>query len=148
IYTDVAGINYPLMSLGLTIVSIIGLVVSLFSGMLIQKTKTKQGQYRPWFIVCYLSIIVGVYLMLIKTGNIMETFIMVTVGYLICNLGLDIGATAQYGIYEKMSLGESNARDKLYAGWSAGINLGYTIISAVLLTLVAFFGGDDMGKGF
>lgn len=148
IYTDIAGVSPAMMSAGMSIANIVGLVFSLFTGMLIQKTRSRLGQYRPWILVCGLLTLTGTFMTLIHFGSALTTCVFITVGYTLASVTSDTVGTANYGMVEKMTMGDNDARNKLYSMQMAGSNIGYTIFAAILLTLVEFFGKGDEAKGF
>lgn len=148
IYTDVAGVDYRSMSVGMSVTSIIGLVVSLFVGMLIQKTKTRLGQFRPWIIGCGLVTVAGTFMTLLHFGSPLTTCVFITIGYCLASVGSDTMTTANYGIIEKFTLGDNDARNSIMAANMAGNNVGYTLFAAILLTLVEAFGRGDEARGF
>lgn len=148
IYTDIAGVSPALMSTGMSVSSIIGLAFSLFTGILIQKTKSRLGQFRPWILVCGVLIVVGTFMTLIHFGSPLTMCIFITIGYTLASVASDTIATANFGILEKFSMGENEARDKILAANMAGSNVGYTIFAAILLTLVEAFGQGDEARGF
>lgn len=148
IYTDVAGVDYLSMSAGMSVTSIVGLIVSLFVGMLIQKTKTRIGQFRPWIIGCGLLTVIGTFMTLIHFGSPLTMCIFITIGYCLASIGSDTMMTANYGIMEKFTLGDNDARNSIMAANMAGNNVGYTIFAALLLTLVEVFGRGNEARGF
>lgn len=148
IYTDVAGVSPTMMSAGMSVASVVGLVFSLFTGMLIQKTRSKIGQYRPWILVCSILTLAGTFMTLIHFGSTLTTCIFITVGYCLASVASDTLGTANYGIVEKFTMGDNDARNKLYSMQMVGSNIGYTIFAAILLTLVEFFGQGNVARGF
>lgn len=147
-YTDIGHCTPEMMSMGMLVASIIGIVWSLFSGAIVQNTKTKQGQYRPWFFWGTLTMGLVSFLCLFNFGSASLNCIIITIGYLIANCIMDPWGIAKYGIYEKMSQGNSELRTA-YSGvsWTGG-NLGFIIYGAVVLPIVNLLGNGSMAKGF
>lgn len=147
-YTDIGHCTPEMLSMGMLIASIVGIVWSLFSGAIVQNTKTKQGQYRPWFLWGTIAMSLLSFLCLFNFGSALLNCIVITIGYLIVNCIMDPWAIAKYGIYEKMSHGDSELRTT-YSGvsWMGG-NLGFIIYGAIFLPMVSLLGGDNLSKGF
>lgn len=147
-YTDIGHCSPEMMSTGMLIASVIGIVWSLFSGAIVQNTKTKQGQYRPWFFWGTIAICLFNFLCLFNLGSAALNCVIITIGYLIVNCIMDSWAVAKYGIYEKMSQGDSELRTT-YSGisWLGG-NISFIIYGAVFLPLVNLLGGSNISKGF
>lgn len=147
-FTDLAHVKPGLASAAMSLVSVIGLIFSFFSGVLIQRTHTKNGQYRPWYLWSTIISVCAVFLMFFDYGNATLTLVLVTLGYLLAALPQDLSFISMYGLYEKISAGDSSLRN-VTSGWGmAGTNVGYIIYGACFLSLVYALGGDNLSKGY
>lgn len=142
IFTDLAHVELTKMSLGMSICSIVGLVFSLFSGMLIQKTRSRMGQYRPWLLVCTILVSAGTLLCLLEYTNPMMAFLMITIGYTVSSMAADAQMTALYGMLERFTGGDSDKRNSIMATNMMGSNLGYLVWAALLLPMANAFGAE------
>lgn len=147
-YTDLGHVSAEMTSLAMTICSVLGFVWSLFSGALIQNTRTKRGMYRPWMLFGSIGMAASAFLLLFNKGSMLLNCIVISIGYFLGNSILDLWVVSKYGIYEKISAGKSSMRDLLGGVSYAGGNFGYILYGAGFLTLTGILGGDDMGKGF
>ena len=142
IFTDLAHVELSMMSLGMSICSIAGLIFSLFFGMLIQKTRSRMGQYRPWLLVCTILVSGGTLLCVLEYTDPVLSFLMITLGYTISSMASDAQMTALYGLLERFTGGESDKRNNIMATNVMGSNLGYLIWAALLLPMVNVFGAE------
>ena len=148
-YTNLGHVSSTTMSVAMTVVSIIGFVMALFIGTIIQKTKSKMGKYRMWILVGGLTLVIGSVLMVTTfSANPKVNLIVITVGYLLFNVALDFVCTSKYTLYEQMAMGKSDVVDLYNGRGFAGGNLGYTIYSLILLPLVFAIGGENENTGF
>ena len=148
-YTNLGHIASTTMSATMTVVSIIGFVMALFIGTIIQKTKSRMGKYRMWILVGGLGLVIGSVLMVTTfSANPNVNLIVITAGYLLFNTALDFVCTSKYTLYERMAMGKSDVVDLYNGRGFAGGNLGYTIYSLILLSLVFAIGGENENVGF
>lgn len=148
IYTDLAHVELGKMSLGLSIASIAGLVLSLFWGVLIQKTRSRMGQFRPWILGCGIAAIVGTLMTLWNYKDPVIAFVLITLGYTLASSSADAQATAQFGLLERFSGGDNDKRNSIMAASMLGSNAGYLIFAAALLPIVGMFSAKGELTGF
>lgn len=148
-YTNLGHVSSTTMSVAMTVVSVIGFVMALFIGTIIQKTKAKMGKYRLWILIGGLTLVVGSVLMVTTfSANPTVNLVVITVGYLLFNTALDFVCTSKYTLYERMAAGDSQVVDLYNGRGFAGGNLGYTIYSLILLPVVFAIGGENENLGF
>lgn len=150
-FTDLAGISPTLMSSCMFVCTTASVILSFFSGALVQNTRTKLGQYRPWLMFMPIVMMTGGFMLLfpIFGQGAVATAIFMAVGYFLANSSMDFIGTAQYATQGMMGGDDSNLRT-LIAGraWQGGA-LGYVVTGLITLPLVQFFGkGSENLAGF
>lgn len=148
-YTNLGHVSAVAMSTGMTVVSIIGFIVSLFMGPIIEKTHSKMGKFRFWLLTGGIVMAVGNILMVLTfSGSASANAVVISIGYCMVLIALDFVCNAKYNLYERMACGDSKLIDQYNGQSYAGGNLGYTIYSLILLSLVAMIGGANENLGF
>lgn len=148
-YTNLGHVDVMQMSTAMTVVSVLSFVFALFTGMIVQRTKSKMGKFRTWVLAGGLLLILGGLLTVTTfSGNTTVNLVVISVGYLMFNVALDFVCTAKYNLFERMAQGQSELVDQYNGNSYAGGNLGYTIYSMVLLSLVFLIGGENENVGF
>lgn len=148
-YTNLGHVSPASMSAAMTVVSILGFIMALFSGAIVQKTRAKMGKFRAWVLIGGIGIIVGD--MLVVTtfiGNPAITVVVISVGYFLFNACLDFVCMSKYNLYGRMAQGNSELIDTYNSRSYAGGNLGFMIYPMLLLPLVGAIGGSNENTGY
>ena len=115
-YTDLAHIDPALMAVCMTVSNVISTIISLFSGMIVAKTRTRLGQYRFWLLIGPVICMAGGFILFLEIGKSMVVrAVIMTIGYLMANSTMDFIGTAQPGIVSKIAGADNKARDVLMA---------------------------------
>lgn len=147
-FTDIGKIDAGMITIAMLTVNIASFIWSFFSGALIQRTRSKNGMYRPWLFGGTVMLLVGTLMMIYSGESMLVTTIIIASGYLLVTFMMDSQCTGKYGVFEKMSQGNSEARNLINGRSYAGVNFAYIIYSYLFLYAVAFFGGDNEVVGF
>ena len=141
IMTDVAGLT-PAIAAGIySVTTIILTCWSLFDGAIVQRTRTKQGQFRPWYFWGVFICVAGGFLLYVHVpGSVVGTTVVVGLGAMIPDGIMDLIYTARMGIFTKMSMGSTEARTKFNSFNWFGTYISYVIAGAATIPLVEYFG--------
>lgn len=148
-YTNLGHVDAISMSTAMTVVSVLAFVCALFTGMIVQKTRSKMGKFRFWVLLGTVMLAIGG-MMTVTTfsSSASVTVVVISAGYLVFNVALDFICTAKYNLYERMAQGQSELIDQYNGSSYSGGNLGYTIYSLILLPLVFLIGAGNENTGF
>jgi Na+/melibiose symporter-like transporter len=148
-YTDLAHIDPVTMATCMTIVNIIALIFSIFTGAIIQKTKSRLGKFRPWILAGnFLVMAGGVMMVFTYSDSMMVKAVVISAGFLVFTMMLDLACIAKYNIYDRMGHGDSAAITSLNGKSWAGGNLGFTIYSLAFIPAVMLLGAGNEPDGF
>ncbi len=148
-YTYLGHVDAVSMSTAMTVVSAIGFVAALFTGAIVQRTKSKMGKYRLWLMIGSIMLAVGALLMVTAfSSNPSVNMVVISVGYLMYGISLDLVCTAKYTLYEQMAHGDTDLINSYSASAYAGGNIGFTVYPLILMTLVTIIGGANENMGF
>lgn len=145
--TDVARISVTASSSILAIVNVVGIFVTFIMGGMINNTRTKFGQFRPWIIGIVIAAVTGTLLMMLRVEGSVG-IALAFVGYLAYTIGILMHGTCKYGIYNNLA-GEDSEAKTLYSSRSwTGFNGGSMIAGFIILPMVSFFSGDSETSGW
>lgn len=149
VFTNVAGLTPAMAATCMSVSSMFLIAWSLFNGAIVQKTRSKWGQFRPWFMFGIYACVFSGYLMYLKFGNaVIVTAIVVSLGYLMPQALMDLLYTARIGMFTKMANGNGEA-NVLFGSYNwVGTYIGYFIAGATTVPLVNFFGKGSEMMGF
>ena len=149
VMTNVAGLTPAMAATCMSVSSMFLVVWSLFNGAIVQKTRSRWGQFRPWYMFGIYVCVFSGYLMYLKFGNaVVLTAIVVAIGYALPQAIMDLLYTARQGMFTKMAQGNGEA-NVLFGSYNwVGTYIGYFIAGATTVPLVNFFGKGHEALGF
>lgn len=150
-FTDLAGISPTLMSSCMFVCTSASVVLSFFSGALVQNTRTRLGQYRPWIMFAPIVTMLGGFMLLfpIFGQGTVATAVFMAIGYFIANSSMDFIGTANYATQGLIGGNDSNLRTLISGRAWQGSALSRVLTGLVTLPLVHFFGkGAENLNGF
>ena len=148
-YTDLAKIPAATTSLCMTIVNAIAVVISLTSGAMINATRSKWGNFRPWFLGANAICLLGGFMLFFNVGNsIILKAVIISVGYLLANSSMDFVYTARAALQANIAGPDSEARNILQGRQWQGANACGVISGLVVVPLVRILGQGNETQGF
>ena len=139
-YTDLAGISPTMMGTCMFIVNSIAVVITLLSGAIITRSKSKNGQFRPWFLGATVVGLIGGFLIFFNVGNsILLKAIIISIGYLMANSSMDFIYTSNGALLTAMAGADSEKRTKLMGRQWQGGSICYIVSGFAVVPLVTFF---------
>ncbi len=117
-------------------------------GVLADRTKTKMGKYRPYFLFAPALLTVSVVLLfaspnLSDTGKIIWTAVFYVL-YGMLRTAIEIPSSALINAITK----EQSERTKLISAYTITMGIFTTIASSFALNFVSLFGGENTAKGY
>ena len=144
-FTDLAGVSPTLMSSCLFVCTTASLILSFFSGAIVQNTRTRLGQYRPWLIFMPIVTMLGGFMLLFPVfgQGAVATAAFMAVGYFLANSSMDFIGTAQYATQGMMGGDDSDLRTLIAGRAWQGQALGLVLTGLITLPMVRLFGGGS-----
>jgi GPH family glycoside/pentoside/hexuronide:cation symporter len=136
------------------IAGVINLPFSLIAGSIVQKSNSKLGQYRSWFIICSLISYVGTVLCFLPGIQTPGKALFVAVGFIISRVPANFNMAAGNGL--QMKICGPNMMNRLgLAALSMQASNAITIITSATTAPLAIFlnnffaqNGVDIGRGY
>lgn len=147
-YTDLAGISASQMAACMTVVNVIAVIITLISGIIIQKSNSRFGKFRPWILFGVIVQMLGGYMLFISYPTKGTAMVLISCGYLLANSSMDFIFSAKNGLYSAMAGTNSDARTEIVARETQGKTIGMLIVSASLVSLVLYFGKNEPAQGY
>lgn len=124
-------------------------VVSCISGVIVNKTRSRWGQNRPWLVILPIFCMAGCILAFSGLGgsNIGKTAVL-CVAYILAYGTTDLITCARTALYGQMAGDNSDARSMYISYHWVGTNIGLLIAGGIALTLVDVFGKGNQQRGF
>lgn len=144
-YTDVIGMPAAIMSTMMLVVRILAGFLDVFFGVAVDKTKSKYGKARPWIL--WMAIPFGIStVLLFSVPDIVETgkLIYVILTYVLINV-IYTAINIPYGTLNSLITQDQNQRSEINIYRMFCSTAGALCVSAMVLPVVSFFGGDQMG---
>jgi GPH family glycoside/pentoside/hexuronide:cation symporter len=147
-YTDVFGLNPGAVAVVFLVARVIDAIVEPFIGVMIDRTQTKWGKCRPYFLWLAVPFSLTVVLMFLTpdfgdTGKLVYAYISYTVlGIMYSGINLPLSA-----ILPSLT-SNSNERTVINTVRMIFAVIGVVTVSAGTMPLVKAFGGGDQAKGF
>jgi len=148
ILTNVAGLKPAYAATAVSVSSIALVICSLLDGALVQNTRSRWGQFRPWYMFGVFVCLGGGYLCYIKTGNMFLTATLCSLSYFIPSETMNVLYTARQGMFTKMSAGNADARTMFGSYNWLGTYIGYFIAGWTTIKLVSILGKGNETAGF
>ena len=147
-YTDVFGIGAAIVGAMLLYTRIIDAITDTIMGLIVDRTKTKWGQGRPYFVIGapFFAIFTAMTFFvpdLGETGKIIYayvTYILLCCAYTVVNIPLNT-------IVPRLT-SDIKERNRLVASRMIFALLGTAVVMSITSPLVDFFGQGDTKKGF
>lgn len=131
------GISPALVATLTAIAGMINLPFSLIAGSIVQKSNSKLGQYRSWFIGCGVIAYLGTVLCFIPTMNTPAKAILITIGFIMTRIPSNFSMAAGNGLMMKIcgpNLGNRLGISALTMQATNAINIVTGIVTPVLFT--------------
>ncbi|WP_313639391.1 MFS transporter [Paenibacillus sp. FSL K6-0276] len=147
-YTDVFGLNPGAVAVVFLVARVIDAIVEPFIGVMIDRTQTKWGKCRPYFLWLAVPFSLTAVLMFLTpdfgdTGKLVYAYISYTVlGIMYSGINLPLSA-----ILPSLT-SNSNERTVINTVRMVFAVIGVVTVSAGTMPLVKAFGGGDQAKGF
>lgn len=148
-WTDLNKLSVDSYSACMSAIGIGLTVVSCISGVIVNKTRTRWGQNRPWLVVLPIVCMAGCILSFSGLGgsNIGKTVVL-CVAYILAYGTTDLITCARTALYGQMAGEDSDARSMYISYHWVGTNVGLLIAGGIALTLVEVFGKGNQQRGF
>lgn len=149
VMTNVVGLTPATAAVCMSVSSMFLVAWSLFNGAIVQKTRSRWGQFRPWYMFGIYVCVFSGYLMYLRFGNaVIVTAIVVGIGYALPMALMDLLYTARQGMFMQMAQGNGEA-NVIFGSYNwVGTYIGYFIAGATTVPLVNFFGKGSEALGF
>ena len=147
--TTVALLPLPAISLMFLVCKIIDAITDVIVGALVDKTSTKWGRSRPWIYAGMVVYIIGITALFKSpefsaTGKIIYTY----GAYIIYTLGMTM-VNIPEGTLMAAITDDATERTMIGAVRNIGSTIANTVVGAIVVPLVAFFGqGNDQILGY
>jgi Na+/melibiose symporter and related transporters len=143
--TEYTGLSATVMASILTVARFVDLGVSLFSGMVVQKSNTKMGAFRPWLLFCPLITWGGCIVSFLNPNIPLAAKLVITViGYLMTHLPMNFITVAQNGIQTAISGTDMDARLNIASKRIQGMQFARIVTALTTLPFINFFFKLDM----
>lgn len=150
-YTDVIGLSAASVATMLVVARIYDAVDDPFTGLIMERTHTRWGRFRPWiFIGAPLLAIMTILTFrnpgLGPTGNLVYAYIT----YLLLGLAYSI-VNIPYMVLPMVISKDRNDMTRLGAANMVGMNAGMIILNLITMNLITFFAnraGGNTGAGY
>ena len=151
--TDYLGISPVALGTGMLIAKTVDFIVSIFAGMIIEKTNMKHGKYLSWIRLLTVTLFFGNVIQMLDTTAFVSSptirLIIVMIFYMMFHCSMDFLVTSRAAIIPKLAGSNMEDRKKLTARQSQ-VGAAVSIIgSATILPIVSFVqsltGSDSMG---
>lgn len=136
--TDVAMLPLSMVAIITGFSGIVDAITAILAGTIIDKTKFKNGKYRPWLIYCPPVVVVFFILMFTSVGNDLTTMILCSVGYIVSHAVWNIAWTANRAMVGVLS-DDPAERAFLSGRIAAGASGGKILASWLVPTLTKIF---------
>lgn len=148
-WTDLNKLSVESYSACMSAIGIALTVVSCISGVIVNKTRTRWGQNRPWLVVLPIFCMAGCILAFSGLGgNTIGKTVVLCVAYILAYGTTDLITCARTALYGQMAGDNSEARSMFISYHWVGTNIGLLIAGGVALTLVEVFGKGNQQRGF
>lgn len=148
-WTDLNGLDPTLYSSCMSIMGVILVGIMCISGILVQKTRSRWGQTRPWLMFLPPLLMAGGILTFTGFGEtVVEKVIVLCVAYILAYGANDLITAARTTLYGLMA-GDDYKASTMYVSYHwLGTNVGMLIGGGITLSLVNFFGNGSQHRGF
>lgn len=148
ILTDVAQVGVKAASGILTAANIIGLVAVLIISALMNNTRTRFGQFRPWLAGLVIFPAFGCVLFMLQVSNPAIALVSACIGYFLYIVSVTLSGAAKYNLYNSMAGDNSDARTLFSSRSWTGFNLGTLIGIICVEPLVYRIGATNEALGW
>lgn len=148
-WTDLNGLSVGSYSACMSTIGIALTVVSCLSGIIVNKTRTRWGQNRPWLVLLPILCMCGCMLAFSGFGgSTMGKTVVMCVAYILAYGTTDLITCARTALYGQMAGADSEARSMYISYHWVGTNIGMLVAGGAALTLVEIFGKGNQQRGF
>lgn len=124
-------------------------VVSCLSGVIVNKTRSRWGQNRPWLVILPILCMCGCMLAFSGFGgSTVGKTVVLCVAYILAYGTTDLITCARTALYGQMAGGDSDARSMYISYHWVGTNVGMLVAGGAALSLVELFGKGNQQRGF
>lgn len=147
-YTDVLKINAAYVGVMFVVVRIIDAFLAPMFGVYMDRTTSKWGRYKPWFVFIWLGLSIGGLLSFYPTnfGNLGNT-IFATVTYIIFSVFMSLTTAPTMGLTTSMTKRQDD-RMTISISQYVWIMIFATIAQVGALPIIKTLGNGDQGAGF
>lgn len=148
-WTDLNGLDPALYASCMSVMGVLLVGVMCVSGIVIQKTRTRWGQTRPWLIFLPPLFMAGGVLTFTGWGSsTTEKLVVLCTAYILAYGANDLITAARTTLYGLMAQDNYEARTMYVSYHWLGTNIGMLIAGGAALFLVELFGHGNKQKGF
>lgn len=148
-WTDLNGLSTGSYSACMSVIGIALTVVSCISGVIVNKTRSRWGQNRPWIIILPPLCMVGCILAFSGLGGSKAgRTAVLCMAYILAYGTTDLITCARTALYGQMAGADSDARSMYISYHWVGTNIGLLVAGGIALTLVQVFGKGNQQRGF
>lgn len=148
-WTDLNGLDPSIYASCMSVMGIFLVVVMCISGILVQQTRSRWGQTRPWLMFLPPLFMTGGILTFSGIGrSTTEKVIVLCTAYILAYGANDLITAARTTLYGQMAGDNYEARTTYVSYHWLGTNIGMLIAGGAALTLVEVFGKGSENRGF
>lgn len=147
-YTDVFGITAGMAGLVIMITKLIDAFSNPLIGMAVDRTRTRFGKYRPYFLLVPIPFAVFIALTFYTPDmSVNAKFVYALITYNLAGMAFTAMDVSLWGIVPSLTH-DTKERSTLISLARVCTSVATLIVSSVALPLVAILGGEDAGKGY
>lgn len=147
-YTDLAGISAGTMATCMSVVNVIAIIITFISGAIVQRSRTRFGQFRPWILFGSIVQMIGGYMLFISYPSKLTAMVLISAGYLLANSSMDFIFSAKNGLYSRMAGTSSDARTLIVGRETQGRSIGMILVSLSVVNMILYFGRSNEAAGY
>ena len=148
-WTDLNGLSPALYGSCMSVLAAVATVLSCLSGIVVQRTRSRWGQNRPWIFVLSILCMAGALLTFSGWGG--STFgkaAVLCVAYFFTYATTDMITVAATGLNGQMARGDSDAQTMIINYRWIGTNAALLVAASMVLTMVNILGKGNEIRGF
>lgn len=148
VLTDVVKLDVGAASTIMTISNVCAIIGGCAIGAIVNNTRSRWGQCRPWIWICIIGATGGSLLVLISYLFGGAAVVFVAIGYICYQIFYTAVSSPKFGLYLKMAGGDSAKRDYYSSMSWTGFNGANIIAPMLILPLVGVFAFSGEQSGY
>ena len=148
-WTDLNKLSVGSYSACMSTIGLALTAVSCISGVIVNKTRSRWGQNRPWLVILPILCMCGCMLAFSGFGgSTVGKTVVLCVAYILAYGTTDLITCARTALYGQMAGADSDARSMYISYHWVGTNIGMLVAGGAALGLVELFGKGNQQRGF